>query len=216
MNKVIVIGTGHSESGAFTSDELLKIIQKISPTAIFCEASPEIFPAMLKATETFNTPEIKALRTIIANSTIDIVPVDLHGDPFDGRLEAMFELFRNNYKEYFYASEIQAGETHRLGFSFLNSEDSDQIHRDKNSMEMIFVGRANNYELSKMHKDWLEWNDKRENHWINIIHDYFERTKIISAVFLVGSAHRIRLMEKIKNAQDNNVHIPSWDFYPFK
>ena len=216
MNKVIVIGTGHSESGACTSDELLKIVQKISPTVIFCEASPEIFPAMLKATETFNTPEIRAIRTIIENSPIEIVPVDLHGDPFDGRLEAMFELFRNNYKEYFYATEIQAGETHRLGFSFLNSEDSDQIHRDKDSMEKIFVARANHSELSKTHKDWLEWNDKRENHWINVIQDYFERNKIDTAVFLVGSAHRIRLMEKIKKFQGNSALIPSWDFYPFK
>jgi hypothetical protein len=70
MNKIIVIGTAHTEGGACTSDELLKIVQKISPTVIFCEASPEIFPAMLKATETFNTPEIKAIRTIIENSPI--------------------------------------------------------------------------------------------------------------------------------------------------
>ncbi|MFM8833410.1 MAG: hypothetical protein ACKOEV_07260 [Cytophagales bacterium] len=131
MNKVIVIGTGHSESGACTSDELLKIVQKISPTVIFCEASPEIFPAMLKATETFDTPEIKAIRAIIENPTIDNVPVDLHGDPFDGRLEAMFELFKNNYKEYFYATEIQAGEAHRLGFPFLNSQDSDGAKRER-------------------------------------------------------------------------------------
>lgn len=115
------------------------IVQKISPTVIFCEASPEILPAMLKATETFNTSEIKAIRTIIENSPIEIVPVDLHRDLFDGRLEAMFELFRNNYKEYFYATEIQAGETHRLGFTFLNSEDSDQIHRDKDPMEKILL-----------------------------------------------------------------------------
>ncbi|MFN7602365.1 MAG: hypothetical protein ACK5R0_13305 [Bacteroidota bacterium] len=216
MNKVIVIGTGHSESGACTSDELLKIVQKISPTVIFFEASPEIFPAMLKATGTFNTPEIKAIRTIIETNSSVVIPVDIDGDPFDKRLEAMFELFRNSDKDYFCATEIQAGETHRLGFLFLNSDDSDQIHRDKDSMEKIFVARANHSELSKTHKDWLEWNDKRENHWVNVIHDYFERHKISTAVFLVGSAHRIRLMEKIKKFQGNSVLIPSWDFCPFR
>jgi hypothetical protein len=216
MNKVIVIGTGHAESGACTSDELLKVIQKFSPNVIFCEASPENFPAMVKATERFNTPEIKVLRIIMEKYSIKIIPVDLHGDPFDRRLEAMFELFRNNYKEYFYASEIQAGETHRLGFPFLNSENSDQIHRDKNSMEKIFVARANNYELSKTRKDWLEWNHKRENHWIDVIHDYFKDNTITTAVFLVGSAHRIRLMEKVRNFDNDNDPIPVWDFNPFK
>lgn len=216
MNKITVIGTVHNEGGACTSDELFKIIQEISPNTIFCEASPEIFLAMLKATETFNTPEIKVLRTITEKHSIEVVPIDLYGDPFDGRLEEMHELFRNKYEEYFYASEIQADEADRLGFPYLNSEDSDQINKDKDSMEKIFVARANHSELSKTHKDWLEWNDKRENHWINVIHDHFERNKISTAVFLVGAAHRIRLMEKIKKFQDNSLQIPIWDFYPFK
>lgn len=216
MNKITVVGTFHTESGACTSDELLKIIHKISPSVIFCEASPEEFHAMLKATESFNPPEIKAIRTISQNSSIDIIPVDVYGDPFDGRLEAMFELFRNKYQEYLYASEIQAGETHRLGFPFLNSEDSDQISRDKGSMEKFFVARANHYELSKTYKDWMEWNDKRENHWINAIHDYFEKSKTSTAVFLVGAGHRIRLQEKIKSFDGNNKPIPVWDFYPYK
>lgn len=216
MNKITVIGTVHNEGGACTSDELIKIIQKISPSTIFCEASPEIFPAMLKATKTFNTPEIKVLRTIIEKHSIDVIPVDIDGDPFDGRLEAMLKLFGDKMREYFCGSEIHAGETYRLGFPYLNSDDSDQIFKDKNSMEKFFVGRANNSELSKTYKDWLEWNDKRESHWINVIHDYFERNKINTAVFLVGSAHRIRLMEEVKKFQGNSVLIPSWDFFPFK
>jgi len=214
MNKITVIGTFHAEGGACTSDLLLKIILKISPNVIFFEASPEVFPAMLKATETFNSPEIKALRVIInTRSTDDVIPVDLNEDPFDRRLEAMHELFRSKYQEYLYASEIHAHETYEKGFPYLNSDDSDKIFRDKNSMERIFVSHANHFQLSRTHKDWLEYNDKRENHWINVINDYFERNKVGSAIFLVGSAHRIRLMEKIRKLQGN---IPSWDFYPFK
>jgi len=216
MNRIVVIGTIHSVGGSCTSDELIRIIQKISPHVIFCEASLETFPAMLKATETFNTPEIKALRSIIEKQSIDVIPVDLHEDPFDRRLEEMLELFGREISDHHYASEIQFNETYLQGFPYLNSEDSDQIFKDKDSMEKSFVARANHYELSKTHKDWLEWNDKRENHWINVIHDYFERNKISTAVFLVGSAHRIRLMEKIKKFLSNTVLIPSWDFYPFK
>jgi len=153
MSKIIVIGTAHTDSGVCTSDALFKIIKEISPQVIFCEAAPEIFPAMLKATEDFNTPEIKTLRTIIKKNLIDIKPIDMYEDPFDGRLEAMHELFRNKIKEYFYAIEIQANETHRLGFPYLNSEESDQIHKDKYSMEMIFVEKVKNYQLTKTFQD---------------------------------------------------------------
>ena len=213
----MVIGTSHIEGGACTSDELVKIIQKISPDVIFFEASSEKFPAMLRATETFNPPEIKALRAIIEKQSVDVIPVDLNEDPFDRRLEAMFELFRTRITEYHYATEIQAGETYRLGFPFLNSEDCDQIHKDKSSMEFAFVANSNHLELSTTYKDWLEWNDKRENQWMNVIHDHFiKMSKIKTAVFLVGSAHRIRLMEKIKNFQVGNELIPQWDFYSFK
>jgi hypothetical protein len=216
MNKISVIGTIHAEGGACTSDELIKIIQRISPKVIFCEASPEDFPAMVKATERFNPPEFKALRMLIQNTSIEIVPVDLHGAPFDGRLEAMLELFKTRMKEYYYASEIQFGETLRLGFPFLNSEDSDKIHKDKAAMERIFVARAKHDLLSQTYTDWLQWNDKRENHWINLIHEYFNKNKFDIAAFLVGSAHRIRLMEKIEYLQTTNDLIPNWDFYPFE
>lgn len=217
MNRLAVIGTAHGEGGACTSGELLKIIQGISPEAIFCEASAEAFPEMLNATETFNTPEIKALRAIKERNTANVIPVDIQEDPFDGRLEAMLELFRKEITEHFYATEIQANETYRLGFPFLNSEDSDRIFRDKDSMERGFVARVNQHELLKTYSNWLEWNDKRESHWIQVIHEAFEKNKEIrTAVFLVGSAHRIRLIEKIKSFEDTSELIPNWDFYPFK
>lgn len=216
MNKIFIIGTIHTVGGACTSNELIKIIQKISPNVIFCEASREKFHAMLNATETFNTPEIKALRAINEGQSIEIEPIDLNEDPFDGRLEAMHELFQKRISDHYYASEIQFNEAHRQGFSYLNSGDSDQIFKDKDSMERIFVVKANHNELSKTHKDWLQWNDKRENHWINVIHVYFRDNQISTAVFLVGAAHRIRLMEKIKSYSNNSVSTPEWDFYPFR
>lgn len=169
---------------------------------------------MLKATKSFNTPEIDAIRVILEKKSMDVIPVDLiDEDPLDRRQDSMFELFREKYREYYCASEIHVREIYEKGFPYLNSNDSDQIFRDMDSMRRIFVSYANHFQLSKTHKDWLDLNDKRENHWINAIHDYFERNKISSAVFLVGSAHRIRLMDKVKNLQAN---IPSWDFYPFK
>lgn len=215
MSKVIVIGTIHEIGGACTSDELMKTVQNVAPNVVFCEASPEKFSDMLKATETFNTPEIVVLREIIDKQSMDVIPVDLDDDPFDSRLESMHELFRNRISEHYYASEIHFNEAFRLGFPYLNGEDSDQIFKDKSIMERSFVAKTNHLQLSETYRDWLLWNDKRENHWINVIQDYIERNKIVTAVFLVGSAHRIRLMEKVTAVNANGV-VLEWDFFPFK
>jgi pheromone shutdown protein TraB len=70
MSTIVVIGTYHVEDGACKSEELLKIIEKITPDVIFCEAAPEVFPKMIEATETFNPPEIKVIREILKDSTV--------------------------------------------------------------------------------------------------------------------------------------------------
>ena len=217
MNKITVVGTFHTETGACTYEELLKIIQKISPKVIFCEVSPEEFPAML-ASENASAPEIKALRVLIKNcSMVNVIPIDLlDRDPsLDSRLDAMFDSFINSSREYLCAIEIHAHEIQEKGFPYLNGDDSDQIFRDKHSMQMIFVSKSNHLQLSKTHNDWLELNDKRENHWIKLIHEYFKGTENLTAVFLVGAGHRERLKEKVPNYQAENQIILDWDFNPF-
>ncbi len=215
MSIVVVIGTIHSEGGACTSEELLRIIDEISAETIFVEASKEKFPLMLDAVNTFNTPEINALREIVKRNSIKIEPIDLDNDPFDNRLEVMQSLFPKYIKEYYYASQIQRNGCCDLGFKYLNGKDSDQINYDKSIMERRFVERVNNLKLSETYSDWLRWNDERENHWIRSIHRFLSSNKLTKAVFLVGSAHRIRLMEKVRNLTSENESIAEWDFYYF-
>lgn len=216
MSTIVLIGTAHSEGGACSSKELYQIIEEISPETIFCEASPEVFPKLLKATESFNTPEIKVIRKIIKEKSIEIIPIDINEDPFDKRLEAMFSLFEQKIQEYFYASSILSNETQLKGYTFLNSVDCDQINRDKSLMEKNFVHKIKNQELSILYSSWLKWNDKRENQWINLINNYIKINKSKKAVFLVGSAHRYRLIDKIQNIRERNELIFNWDFFPFE
>jgi hypothetical protein len=216
MSTVIVLGTVHEERGVCTSEELFKIIQEIKPEVIFCETSLEKLPKMLKATDSFNTPEIKVIRRLIKGKSIQIVPIDEIEDSFDQRLEAMFSLFKRKMKVYSNASTILSNEAYLKGFPFLNSLDGDKIFRDQNDMEMYFIEKAKNHELSKFHSDWSKWNDKRENQWINIIHDYFKINNPKKAVFLVGAGHRFRLIDKIKNIEESNKLFFDWDFFHFK
>ncbi len=215
MCTVIVLGTGHSEGGACSSEELFKIIQEITPEVIFCETSPEKLPQMIKATNII-TPEITVIRRLIKEKSIEIVPVDVNEDPFDKRLEAMFSLFKRKMKVYSNASNILLNEAYSKGFTFLNSVKSDKIFRDKNSMEWYFIDNVKDQELSDFYSEWLKWNDLRENQWINLIHNYFKINKPKKAVFLVGAGHRYRLIDKIQNIEDSDKLFLDWDFFHFK
>src|SRR5690606_1562980 len=145
MSTIVVIGTYHGEDGACTSDELFKIIEKISPDVIFCEAAPEVLPKMIEATENFNPPEIKVIREIIVSSTIKIVPVDIYGIAVgDERMDEIFDWFREKMENYKNAVLIQIDETYEKGYNFLNSKENDKINFDKALMEREIVTKENN------------------------------------------------------------------------
>ena len=129
MSTIVVIGTAHFEDGACTSEELYKIIQKINPEVVFCEASPEKLPQYLKRIDV-NTPEMNVIKKLINEKHIEIVPVDVNDNPFDQRLEAMFKLIKREMPEYLGASQMLSDETLLKGFPFLNSKAGDIICRD--------------------------------------------------------------------------------------
>ncbi|AXT49691.1 hypothetical protein D1818_02215 [Aquimarina sp. BL5] len=215
MSIIIVLGTAHSEGGACTSEELYKIIEEISPEVVFCEASPEKLPQYLKRTDV-NNPEMNVLRRLIKEKPIEIVPIDVNKDPFDSRLEGMFDLIGRKMKVYSNASNMILNETFSNGLFFLNSTESDKIFRDKNSLERYFIDKVNNQELSEFYSEWLKWNDLRENQWIHLIDNYFKINKPKKAVFLVGANHRYRLIDKIQKIRDRNELNFDWHFFPFE
>lgn len=170
---------------------------------------------MLKAVDYFNTPEIQVLRKIEKESAIGIKPVDLDDDPFDGRLEAMLELFPRHVPDYEYASLIQRNEAIRLGFGFLNSSDNDKINSDKAAMERIFIDKVQDKFIKKTYSEWLEWNDLRENIWISKIHEHILKMRADKTMLIIGSAHRIRLKEKVSKLKFLDQSIPDWEFNYF-
>ncbi|WP_418502534.1 hypothetical protein [Flagellimonas sp.] len=214
MSTVIVLGTMHSEGGACSSEKLLKIIEKISPEVIFCEAAPEVFPKMIEATEDFNPPEIKIIREILADCSIKIVPVDIHGIVVgDERMDEIFDWIIEKMENYKNAVRIQINETYKEGYNFLNSKKNDKINFDKALMEREIVTKENNRELTLDYVKWVKWNNIRENHWIKLIHENFHENKFNTAVLMVGSAHRVGLQHKIMELDFNRKTPLSWNFY---
>jgi hypothetical protein len=207
MSTIIVIGTYHTEGGACASKELLNIIEKISPDVIFCEAAPEVFPKMIKATEKFNPPEIKVIREI------NIVPIDIYGIAVvDERMDDIFDWFGEKMGNYENAVRIQIDETYDKGYNYLNSKANDKINFDKKLMEREMVLRENNKELSLDYSKWLRWNDYREHHWIQAVQKHFDKNKFNCAVLMAGSAHRVGLIQKVFDLEFNDKSHLTWNF----
>ncbi len=218
MSTLIVIGTQHNVDGTCTSEKLYEIIQEINPGVVFCEAAPEKLPQYLKRTDV-HTPEMGVIKRLNQEEkSIEIVPVDVKDDPFDQRLEAMFELIKREMEEYLGATRMVFNEAYLKGFPFLNSEECDKIFRDKNSMEKYFINtnKMKYQGLSNFYSEWLKWNDLRENQWINLIHNYSKINETKKGVFLVGAGHRYRLIDKVKNRAASNTLFVNWDFFHFK
>lgn len=214
MNEITVLGTVHNDDGLCSSEELYNLIERINPYAIFIEAAPENLSDYLSVAEEHKSPEIKAVKKVIENLSIDIIPVDLPDDPFDNRLETMFKFFHSKIQNHYGATMVLMEDAKKIGFPFLNSEAADQINKDLQTMRDNYVSRTTNDFLKATYSDWLKWNDQRENHWINAIHESIETNNFSNTMLIVGSAHRIGLMDKIKKTQDSGITIPSWDFYP--
>ncbi len=213
MSNVIVLGTFHTEVEACTFRELLRIVKQISPEIIFCEAPSEIFSDMIGAAKNFNTPEIKVIRELLKESNIKIIPVDIYGKALDDeRIDEMYDLFEQKMENYKNAVLIQIDETYDKGYYFLNSKENDKINFDKALMEREIVIRENNRELSIDYVKWVKWNNYRENHWIKLIHEYFNENKFNRALLMVGAAHRVGLLNKIMELEFNGKSHLYWNF----
>lgn len=213
MRTVIVLGTFHTEVEACSSQELLSIIKQISPEVVFCEAPPEIFPDMVAAEKNFNTPEIKAIRELLKESNIKIIPVDIYGMAVDDEsIDEMFDLFEQKMENYKNAVLNQIDETYEKGYYFLNSKKNDKINFDKILMEREIVTRENNRKLSLNYTNWAKWHDYRECLWMSRINEYFNNNDINKAVFIIGAAHRVRLKEKLKTIVNTDLLSANWNF----
>lgn len=72
---ITLIATGHYEKGLCTSNELLKIIEQISPDVIFEEMSPSIFK-LLYENKLEDALESTAVKWYLQKNEVDHYPVD--------------------------------------------------------------------------------------------------------------------------------------------
>jgi hypothetical protein len=198
---ITLIATRHSEKGKCTSNELLKIIEQISPEVIFEETPPDKFD-LLYNNKLRNSLESKAIKMYLQKKPIVHFPVDMNIDKitenfFINDYTLMSQIFEQESAEYFDLVGYFNSSSAEYGFPYLNSAQCAKLLARKLILEAEVVSKVNHEELSKRYQNWLDINDARETEMIKNIYRHCSENEYASAIFLVGVEHRKRLMGKV-------------------
>ncbi|WP_299368281.1 hypothetical protein [Winogradskyella sp.] len=214
-HKITLIGTTHKEKGLCNSNELFKIIDEISPDVIYEELPPDHFREFYQK-HVKNSLEAKAINKYVQKKPIPHIPVDIKSigvldAKLKNKISNTLSIFDNNpdYLNLIYQHKIL---THKHGFPYLNSQECMNLFDHIELLEKNMVKQINEPELSKTYKLWKDLHEKRENTMLKNINDYGMKFKPKNALFLLGSAHRKSIIEKVKNDYNRNVENFKWIF----
>jgi hypothetical protein len=203
MRNITLISTNHKEIGKCNSEELYKIVESINPEVIFEELSGELFDIIYNA-NSLNLPpdvitEIKCVKKYVQNYKIEHIPVDIDLRYIsDKEQNWMFDTFEK-YDDYNKIDEEQYLLTEEYGFNFLNSDKCLNLSEQNNIIKKNIIGvDLNKNELFRVHELFNRQDDNRENAMLQNIYNYSKENQYNRAVFLLGCAHRISIIEKIK------------------
>lgn len=216
MYNITLISTAHSEIGKCNSGELHKIIESISPEVIFEEQSSNTFDIFYKGNQINNEPpEVKSIKKYLETHDIKHIPVDIDPNPnlSTSQIEFMFNTFKK-FQEYRKLEEEQNFLTSQHGFSFLNSQKCSEIFYMKRILEKDLLNFIMNKELlSSISKSFYEEQDNRECEMLRGIYNYSAANQYSQAAFLIGSAHRKSIMQKISENESKETIKLNWTFY---
>ena len=209
MHNITIISTVHKEHGKCNADELLKIIETISPEVIFLEALESSYSdydhiRFSQFGVYHERLEINAIQKYSQNHPFEYIPVLDNGlsDEFDKKYKIVCEYNElqkliDNYKSL--AAEY--------GFQFLNSEKNIQLHEEMRELENHILS---NNEICQKSDESI---DTYENSMLRNIYAYCKDNLFNKAVFMCGSAHRKSIIEKIEKYKVVENLKLNWTFY---
>src|SRR5690606_39983925 len=90
------------------------------------------------------------------------------------------------------------------GFAYLNNEKCSGLIDKKKVAEKNLMGfEINKNTLFRIYKSFHEGQDNRENAMLQNIYNYSNENQYNQAVFLIGSAHRNSIIQKITRSEEH-------------
>lgn len=216
MRTVTLISTIHSENGKCNSDELYKIIESLCPEVIFEELSNNLFDKFYNGNQLSDEPlEIKCLKKYLQIHTIKHIPVDIDVSPnlSTSEINYLFDTFKK-YDVYKKLEDEQHLLTAQEGFTYLNSGKCSELFDKKKVTEKHLMRfEINKNALFRIYKLFHEEHDNRENAMLQNIYNYSKENQYNQAVFLIGSAHRNPIIQKITEYETKKIIDLDWKYY---
>lgn len=208
----------HQECGLCTSKALYEIIQQIKPQVIFEELSIHNYIKSYEHEELI-TMETDAIKMYLLNNVVEHIPVDTFEYPkkYDDDLDYLYNrMFNGGTRESHSFRRLIDNRNDLLikhGFSFLNSDYQDQWSAIFNRLKNEFLQIRNEERLLRIDMANSDTIENRENEMLNNIYHYCEQYTFETALFFIGSGHRITIMPKIRKRLEQNEQEITWKFF---
>lgn len=214
MNRISLVCTVHKEIGRANAAELHAILVHLQPSVVFLEVPAE---AMADHFETCVRQNLESLavRQYRKAHSIKLVPVDLPTPPvefFDAgvQLNRRIEDESPTYRELLQNDSIYV---RTYGFAYLNSDYNNKLWRDAYTEMANTVRRLEDAHLGEIYKSWTAKMELRDVAMMRGIRKYCAENSFDRGVFLVGAAHRERLIAIASEQSEAAVAAPiQWEF----
>jgi len=209
MHHITFISTIHKEIGKCNTEELYKIIDKLSPEIIFLEAIDETYSEyeeyLFSTYEVYHKKlEICAIQKYSHHTSFQYVPVCENGlsDAFHKKIKLVCQ--NRELQKLIDNFNYLAAER---GFEFLNSLECINLQEEMRVLESRIL---NSSEIDKIVKADIEAYEKP---MIRNIYSYCIHNHSSSALFMCGAAHRKSIIEKIKKSKTEEQVNLTWTIF---
>jgi hypothetical protein len=212
MYNITILSSFHIERGKCNSNELYRIIEKIQPEIIFEELPYDVFEIIYAKGGSPESLEAITIKKYLEKNQIEHIPVDTY-EINETDLFNEFNVISNKSIEYAELMKQQLSMIIRNGYSFLNSNDCDELLDKIHIIEENILLEINDAWLSYHYKTDRELHDKREDEMLQNIYNYSKQYPYNKALFICGAEHRKSIMQKIQGYELKEKLKLNWTLY---
>jgi hypothetical protein len=193
--------------------ELHAILVHLQPEVIFLEVPPGAMSDHFENCSRQNLESL-AVRHYRDAHPVELVPVDLP-TPEREFFEDHAQLNRRIQDESPTCRQLLQADNHYIrtyGFAYLNSEYNTKLWFDVYEEMANTIHRLGDARLADIHQSWRKQMELRDTEMMRGILEYCTQHRFERGVFLIGAAHRQRIMELAIEQSSANAARIQWDF----
>lgn len=221
MHKITLICTRHNSLGLCNHSALYRIIETIKPQVIFEELPSSEFDNFY-TTKQKSTLESETIIEYKKKHSVTQVLVDSNNIPSNEFFTKYEQLIRSvegrideNGFTFRQLTDQHKSYTELYGFNYLNNKSCSIINTALYNTIEATLEVLQNEDLNTIFNNWKNTNSERENYMLNCIYDYCQTNNFSQAIFLIGSAHRQSIINKISDFQQSKPIKLNWQFLSF-